>query len=240
MATKFRTLLEFVDAALDPTDLLAALLEVASLLELVLALEAVEFELGAELAVVAEPLVLSAPPAAAGVAVLELVPDVLSDEEEFGLVVALAGLLVAVEPVLVDTVPPVPVAPGPLVPPAPVPVVPPMPVAVAGDDGLAPSPSRDAAVWFGVGAEPGIVVSAYWRLSGSSVIVSGWLAVVPAAARDDGLGPAPSREVAVWFAVGAVCGAELLARVVLETPATPWAGAVRTPAGETLRTIAGA
>ena len=180
MATKFRTLLEFVDAALDPTDLLAALLEVASLLELVLALEAVEFELGAELAVVAEPLVLSAPPAAAGVAVLELVPDVLSDEEEFGLVVALAGLLVAVEPVLVDTVPPVPVAPGPLVPPAPVPVVPPMPVAVAGDDGLAPSPSRDAAVWFGRGPS---LASWCLRTGGcrgrASSSAAGWLSFRP-------------------------------------------------------------
>jgi hypothetical protein len=233
-------LLEFVDAAVEPTDLLAALLEVESLLELVLALEAVELELGAELAVVAEPLVLSAPPAAAGVTVLELVPDVLPDEVELGLVVALAGPLVAAEPVPVDTGPPVPVAPRPVVPSAPVPVVPPMPVAVAGDDGLTPSPSRDAAVWFGVGAAPGIVVSTYRRLSGSSVIVSGWLAVVPAAARDDWLGPSPSREAAVWFAGGAVCGAELLACVVLETPATPWAGAVRARAGETFRTIAGA
>jgi hypothetical protein len=118
--TKFRTLLEFVDAALEPTDLLAAVLEVDPPLEFVVALGEVELELPAGLAAV--PLLLCAPPAVADPLAVEPVLDALLEDGELALVVAPLGPLVVLgDPVPVVTGPPVPVALGPAVPLMPVP-----------------------------------------------------------------------------------------------------------------------
>jgi hypothetical protein len=160
VVTTFRILLEFVEAPLDPTDLLAVLLllEVDPLLELVVAPVAVELDGAAGLAVVPAllavvPAMLAAPPVVPDPLVVEPVPEALLDEGELAVVVVPLGPLVVVEPVPVAAGPPVPVAPGPATPvpvapgPAtPVPVAPgpatPVPVApgpatpvpVAGDD----------------------------------------------------------------------------------------------------------
>lgn len=145
---------KFVDLGLDPTDLLAALLEVEPLVELVVAAGELELELLGELAVVAGPLVLCAPPAVASVLVLELVLDVLPDEEELGVVDAPpVGLLVGVEPVPVVTGPPVPVAPGLLVPATPVPAT--------GDAVPVAPPGLPAAPLATLVVEPGMVAFMY-------------------------------------------------------------------------------
>ena len=143
----------FVDVELDPTDLVAVLLEVEPPVELVVAAGELELELPGELAVVAGPLVLCAPLAVVGVLVLELALDVLPDEEELGVVVAPVGLLVAVEPVPVVTGPPVPVAPGLLVPATPVPAT--------GDTVPVAPPGLPAAPLAALVVEPGVVALKY-------------------------------------------------------------------------------